>query len=139
MPGDQVLLEIAAAIADGAPVDWAAVEGRVSDENGRKLLRNLKMLANVGNVHETTLELPGPGATPLPPSMEETVSASSASGRRWGRYELRARLGEGGQGAVYRAWDPQLECEIALKVLQPRHAVLDVVGERILREGRALA
>jgi hypothetical protein len=139
MSGDQVLLEVAAAVADGAPVDWAALEGRVSDEHGRKLLRNLRMLASVGNVHETTLELPGPGAKPLLPSMEETVSASSASGRRWGRYELRARLGEGGQGTVYRAWDPQLECEVALKVLQPHHAALDVVGDRMLREGRALA
>jgi Protein kinase domain len=139
MSGDQVLLEVAAAVADGSPVDWAAIEGRVSDEHDRKLLRNLQMLANVGNVHETTLELPGPGAPPLPPSMEETVSATSAAARRWGRYELRARLGEGGQGTVYRAWDPQLECEVALKVLQPHHAAVDIVGDRILREGRALA
>lgn len=139
MSGEQVLLEVAAAVADGTPVDWAGLEGRVQDEHGRKLLRNLRMLANVGDVHESTLELPGPGAAPLPPSEEETVTATSASGRRWGRYELRARLGEGGQGTVYRAWDPQLECEVALKVLQPHHAAMDIVGDRILREGRALA
>ena len=139
MSGDPVLLEVAAAVADGSPVDWAALEGRVSDERGRKLLRSLRMLASVGDVHETTLELPGPGATTLPPSMEETISATTEASRRWGRYELRARIGEGGQGTVYRAWDPQLECEVALKVLQPQHAAIDVVGERILREGRALA
>jgi serine/threonine-protein kinase len=34
-----------------------------------------------------------------------------------GRYELRAVLGTGGMGAVYRAWDQELEEEIALKVL----------------------
>src|SRR5262249_27194619 len=139
MSGDQVLLEVAAAVADGAPVDWAALEGRVSDEHDRKLLRNLRMLASVGDVHETTLELPGPGAGTLAPKGEETLTATSPSSHRWGRYELLARLGEGGQGTVWAAWDPQRERDAALKVLLPHHAATALVGERGLREGRALA
>jgi hypothetical protein len=36
-----------------------------------------------------------------------------------GRYVLRERLGAGGQGEVWRAFDPQTGVDIALKILQP--------------------
>ena len=36
-----------------------------------------------------------------------------------GRYVLRERLGVGGQGEVWRAFDPQTGVDIALKILQP--------------------
>ena len=35
-----------------------------------------------------------------------------------GRYEIRNRLGKGGMGAVYRAYDRVLEEDVALKVLR---------------------
>lgn len=55
------------------------------------------------------------------------------------RYEIRETLGAGGFGTVYRAWDPRLEREVALKV--PHDTSLDNpdVRERYLREARAVA
>lgn len=57
---------------------------------------------------------------------------------RWGRYVLRARLGAGAQGAVFCAWDPQLECDVALKVVSLESSG-GAVSDSMLREARALA
>jgi eukaryotic-like serine/threonine-protein kinase len=42
------------------------------------------------------------------------------AGTRLGSYEIGAPLGRGGVGEVYRAWDPRLEREVALKILHER-------------------
>jgi tRNA A-37 threonylcarbamoyl transferase component Bud32 len=56
-----------------------------------------------------------------------------------GRFQVRARLGGGAFGTVYRAYDPQLEREVALKV--SREGTLDSPQrlERFLREAKAAA
>jgi serine/threonine protein kinase/predicted Zn-dependent protease len=60
----------------------------------------------------------------------------------WGDFRLIARVGYGGFGEVYRAWDPNLEREIALKLLLPGGAGTaqsDAEYKAMLREARALA
>ena len=49
---------------------------------------------------------------PLPPS-----AAAEAPRRRLGEFELLSELGRGGMGVVYRAWQPSLGRQVALKCL----------------------
>jgi hypothetical protein len=56
----------------------------------------------------------------------------------WGRYRLDQKVGEGAFGCVYRAWDPELEREVAVKILHKRVAETRL-RQALLREGRALA
>ncbi len=56
-----------------------------------------------------------------------------------GRYQIRSELGAGGFATVYRAHDPVLDREVALKVLHQHLARDATVRERFVREGRALA
>ena len=39
------------------------------------------------------------------------------SGTRFGRYEVRSKLGEGGMGEVYLAVDTELDRSVAIKIL----------------------
>lgn len=56
-----------------------------------------------------------------------------------GRYDVIAELGRGGFATVYRARDPMLDREVAVKVLHPNLARDPDLRERFVREGRALA
>src|SRR6202011_3299641 len=56
-----------------------------------------------------------------------------------GRYVVLGEVGAGGFATVYRAWDPALEREVAIKVLHPHIAREAAIRERFVREGRALA
>jgi tRNA A-37 threonylcarbamoyl transferase component Bud32 len=56
-----------------------------------------------------------------------------------GRYELRQKLGDGAFGTVYRALDPRLGREVAVKVLKPEALDSPQAIERFRREARAVA
>ncbi|MCA9713747.1 MAG: serine/threonine protein kinase, partial [Myxococcales bacterium] len=59
-------------------------------------------------------------------------------GTRIARYAIIERLGAGGFGVVYRAHDPQLDRDVALKLLHPGAGDSDARA-RLLREARAAA
>jgi tRNA A-37 threonylcarbamoyl transferase component Bud32 len=56
-----------------------------------------------------------------------------------GRYRVLKRIGRGGMGAVYLAFDTVLARRIALKVMLPEHAAHTEARERFLREARTAA
>ncbi|MBN8525918.1 MAG: protein kinase, partial [Planctomycetes bacterium] len=58
---------------------------------------------------------------------------------RIGKYEVRALLGQGGMGTVMLAWDPDLQREVALKLIMPHRLRVARARERFVREARALA
>jgi len=58
---------------------------------------------------------------------------------RWGPFERLQRVGHGGFGEVYRAFDPTLQRHVALKLLLPRGADPEAEASELLREARALA
>ncbi len=58
------------------------------------------------------------------------------AGRRFGPYEILGKLGSGGMGVVFRAWDERLHREVAIKVLQDNYK-MPGMRERFLQEARA--
>jgi eukaryotic-like serine/threonine-protein kinase len=57
--------------------------------------------------------------------------------QRFVPYEIRGPLGRGGMGEVYRAWDPRLHREVALKVLHERADTDPDRVRRFIAEARA--
>ncbi len=55
------------------------------------------------------------------------------------RYEIRGILGQGAMGAVYRAWDPKLHRDVALKVVAQNLSRDQKGRQRFHREARAIA
>ena len=56
-----------------------------------------------------------------------------SKGDRLGPYEILALVGQGGMGEVYRAHDPRLRRDVAIKISSQRF------DERFGREARAIA
>jgi serine/threonine protein kinase/Flp pilus assembly protein TadD len=79
----------------------------------------------------------------LPLDDQQRAAAEASPPRdRWGSFRLIERVGFGGFGEVYRAWDPSLEREVALKLLLPGTDGTQQTEEdykSLLREARALA
>ena len=78
-----------------------------------------------------------------------TTAAGPSAGRpgepevpiRLGRYVVLDRLGAGGMGVVYSAFDPELDRRIAVKVLRPRSTggYQEGAQARLVREAQAMA
>ncbi|MBI3268670.1 MAG: protein kinase [Planctomycetes bacterium] len=82
---------------------------------------------------------PAPGAPGRTPTTAPSSALDAEAGRPFGRYRLLERLGAGGMGIVWKAWDTDLRRVIALKqIREPDAGGRDAV-ERFLREARVAA
>jgi serine/threonine protein kinase len=68
---------------------------------------------------------------------QRNASASSLIGKTIGRYTIKATIGSGGMGHVYKATQSPLNREVAIKVLRVDLAGQEGVAERFKREARA--
>jgi eukaryotic-like serine/threonine-protein kinase len=120
MRPDGLLEEVADAILDGRPVDWAGIGSR-TQHTEKALLEQLKTLATVRSAGR------------------EPGSASRPAQEYWGHLGLLECVGRGAFGEVYRAWDTRLDREVALKLLPSDSAAPNSPGSSIIEEGRLLA
>lgn len=91
--------ELADAILDGRPIDWA--ETTLQDDAA--LLDELRVVAAIADVHRT----------PAPADVEGGALTT------WGHLTLLREIGQGTSGTVFLALDNRLERQVALKLLTP--------------------
>ena len=112
MTREQPLLDVAAALADGADVDWEAAARAITNDDDRQLLEALRFIAG--------LSKRAPGAT-------------------WGPLQILEHVGRGTFSEVYRAWDTRLDREVALKLLLRTGREDASRASTVIEEGRLLA
>jgi serine/threonine protein kinase/tetratricopeptide (TPR) repeat protein len=119
---------LAAAVADGSPLDWEAEARYVVDAGLRETLANLRAIADVGHVL-SSISAQDPHALARPPRLEP--------GATWGSLRIVEHIGAGRFGDVYRAFDPALDREVALKLTRsPRE---EAPAADVVHEGRLMA
>jgi hypothetical protein len=132
------LEERAADLADGQAVDWETAELEAVDERERRWLQNLRVVDQVARTarkdfghDEATRDLK-PVLVRAPEGLEP---GDTPTLRSWGHLNILERIGAGGFGEVFRAWDTLLNRPVALKLLHA-HGIDE---ETLLHEARLLA
>ena len=119
---DDALVGIAARIADGESIDWESEE--VKAPGLRVEIRWLRWLGGIAEAGRSDSAVSAGAAGWAEALLEVGEPASVAgaepitlvAGATWGPLTIREPIASGGVGDVFRAWDPQLEREVALKL-----------------------
>jgi len=132
----QRLADLIDSVADGTTIDWDAANAAAMNDEERRLLSILRMVAGIAEVHRSDAPVAAekPVAAPPPKPPSSTATADGSFGH-WGHFQLLRKLGEGAFGEVYHARDTWLDHSVAVKLLK---APL-VDRARFLHEARTLA
>lgn len=126
----QILAGLAAAVPEPQIAErWREVIERCLDKEPRR------RFASVDDVLDELQIPPDAEATSVLP----VSAAQDGDARHWGDFQLLQRLGQGSFGEVWRAWDPVLEREIALKLLLTRGMNPEEELAAVVAEARAMA
>jgi tetratricopeptide (TPR) repeat protein len=112
-----------------------ASAGHSRDHSGRTRRGTGQSHAKVGVSSSTTITANGTGARP------RSADSPLRPGDRVGRYVVLTRVGAGGMGVVYAAYDPELDRNVALKLLHADEPSEVRVRrqQRLLLEAQAMA
>jgi len=129
--------DLAAAIADGRVVDWDAIESSAHDDDKRASIQRLRAIAAISVARAAlTLSESSSESLSVRTLMQGVEDASMPA--TWGSLRILDRVGRGRFGDVYRAWDPSLDREVALKLLRRRGS--EASSDRaVVEEGRLMA
>ena len=130
LEADPVLVSLADAIADGLPIDWPSTDAADLTPDDRRLVAELRVLESLHTLHRRHGASPEPGVP-----QADIATKTGAPVRTWGHLQIRGIIGTGGFGVVYRAWDPHLASEVALKVLARDTGI----GDAVIAEASLLA
>ena len=92
-----------------------------------------------GNLYTTALEFcPVDGAQLVDVSLDE--GSDPLIGQVIGsRYTIKSKIGEGGMGTVYAAWDPRQNRDVAMKVLKNDYLRDETIRRRFMDEARIVS
>jgi TolB-like protein/Tfp pilus assembly protein PilF len=145
-PDDPALDALSEAVANGADVDWDQAESNAQTPENRELVRELRVLARLsklirmlqpdGSSSEGLLTPTIPITEPSSAPPRVPAGDASVAMTTWGPLTVRGEIGSGSFGTVFRAWEPTLEREVALKVL---HGTRSSAEDAVVAEARRLA
>ena len=111
-------------------------DATVLSSPGKSLEHDPTVLASRPHVEHDATRLTPAGSRPAQP--RGGPEGPLTVGDTFGRYSIMKLLGAGGMGAVYQAWDTELEVVVALKVIRPEvlrdPAAAEEIERRFKRE-----
>lgn len=132
-----LLADVSRRQVNGQPPDVEALcrqHPEFADEL-RQLLAVGQMIDFLGasRSHQASTIVPAGGAAPSPPASGDVLP------RSFGNYELLEEIGRGGMGIVYKAWDRELNRNVALKMILRGHLASTADQARFRSEAQAAA